>query len=447
VTGIATAGTGGLDNTGTATITRSEVSGSSGRLGGGILNDPIGTLTLTNSTVSGNSASVAGGGIWNGGVVTITSSTVSGNTSSGSGGGIHNQNQLIVTSSTISQNTSSGVGGGIYTGRFLGMTSSTVSGNSAGSNGGGIFNDFGEVIAATSTVSGNSATSVGGGIFTRNALTIVSSTVSANSASSGAGIFQDTFGSSRIISSIDAGNSAGDCSGPGAFASDGYNLVGSDCGFSSTGDQTVADSASAIGIKPLGNHGGRTQTMPLAPKSPAVDAIPVGASAGDGTVLCPYSDDQRGLARPQGVACDVGAYELRNTTPPPDSADLVLTKTDGVGSVAAGTSTTYTITVTNNGPLSVPAGVVVSDPIPAGTTGLESEVDCTFAAGTLFCTTSAALAPSAAISYQLTLTVPTGYPRSSLANTASITSSPLPDPEASNDSATDTDSVTTSAGP
>ena len=47
------------------------------------------------------------------------------------------------------------------------------------------------------------------------------------------------------------------------------------------------------------------------------------------------------------------------------SADLAITKTDGVASVVAGTSTTYAITVTNNGPSTVPAGVVISDPIPA----------------------------------------------------------------------------------
>ena len=42
------------------------------------------------------------------------------------------------------------------------------------------------------------------------------------------------------------------------------------------------------------------------------------------------------------------------------SADLSITKSDGVSSVTAGTSTTYTITVTNLGPSAVPAGVVIS---------------------------------------------------------------------------------------
>ncbi|MGH2595871.1 MAG: DUF7507 domain-containing protein [Actinomycetota bacterium] len=127
------------------------------------------------------------------------------------------------------------------------------------------------------------------------------------------------------------------------------------------------------------------------------------------------------------------------------SADLALTKSDGVASVVAGTSTTYTITVTNNGPSSEPAGVVLSDLIPAGTSGSESEADCAIVAGTFTCTTSAAIAPGASLSYQLTLAVPPGSAMVSLTNTVSITSTPASDPDASNDTATDTDAVTRSA--
>ena len=47
-------------------------------------------------------------------------------------------------------------------------------------------------------------------------------------------------------------------------------------------------------------------------------------------------------------------------------ADLAIAKTDGVLVVVAGTSTAYTVTLTNNGPSVEPAGVVVSDPIPPG---------------------------------------------------------------------------------
>src|SRR5207249_2039365 len=55
------------------------------------------------------------------------------------------------------------------------------------------------------------------------------------------------------------------------------------------------------------------------------------------------------------------------------SADLAITKSDAVTSVTAGTSTTYTITLTNNGPSTVPAGVVVKDTIPANTTGTTTD--------------------------------------------------------------------------
>ena len=49
-------------------------------------------------------------------------------------------------------------------------------------------------------------------------------------------------------------------------------------------------------------------------------------------------------------------------------ADLAITKTDGVVSVAPGTTTTYTIVVTNNGPGNV-VGATVTDVMPAAITG------------------------------------------------------------------------------
>jgi hypothetical protein len=45
--------------------------------------------------------------------------------------------------------------------------------------------------------------------------------------------------------------------------------------------------------------------MALSAASPALDRIPAG-SAGCGTTV---AADQRGVARPQGSGCDVGAYE------------------------------------------------------------------------------------------------------------------------------------------
>ena len=125
--------------------------------------------------------------------------------------------------------------------------------------------------------------------------------------------------------------------------------------------------------------------------------------------------------------------------------DLGLTKSDGVPAVTAGTSTTYTITATNGGPSQIPAGVVLADTIPPGTVGSESEPDCSIAAGTFTCTTSAPLAVGGPVSYQLTLAVAPGYASPTLVNTVSVASSPAVDTNPANDSASDTDTVDTSA--
>ena len=53
-------------------------------------------------------------------------------------------------------------------------------------------------------------------------------------------------------------------------------------------------------IGPLADNGGDTLTHALLPGSPAIDA------GGD----CDEPFDQRGVKRPQGIACDIGGYEF-----------------------------------------------------------------------------------------------------------------------------------------
>jgi hypothetical protein len=50
----------------------------------------------------------------------------------------------------------------------------------------------------------------------------------------------------------------------------------------------------------LGNYGGYTQTIPLQAGSSAIDT--------GNNAICPATD-QRGVARPQGAHCDIGAFE------------------------------------------------------------------------------------------------------------------------------------------
>ena len=80
----------------------------------------------------------------------------------------------------------------------------------------------------------------------------------------------------------------------------------------------------------LGNHGGPTPTIPLLAGSPAIDAIPAGDPSCTGS-------DQRGMPRPGGSACDIGAFEL---SPP---------KLSGVAAAATGPSAaTVTGSITSN---------------------------------------------------------------------------------------------------
>jgi hypothetical protein len=65
---------------------------------------------------------------------------------------------------------------------------------------------------------------------------------------------------------------------------------------------------SAILDTTLANHGGPTKTLTLVPGSPAVDAVPTAQCTDvDGH---PLATDQRGVTRPQGPACDIGAFAL-----------------------------------------------------------------------------------------------------------------------------------------
>ena len=302
---------GGILNMGTLSVTNSTISGNNGT---GINNWFEATLTLANSTVSENTAGEAGGGIYNVGTLTVTNSTVSGNTARAGGGGIWSQGPLTMTDSTVSGNTSRPGAGGLFlaTHSEATVTNSTVSGNSSqrtapfiNGNGGGISNS-GTLTLTNSTVSGNTADDRGGGIYNVWTLRLANTTLSGNTAPEGAGIHNE-FGRTLTATNTAVDD---DCYiDGGVTTSRGYNIEspGDTCSFDQSTDMPGV-SADELKLGELADNGGPTKTHALGAGSVAIDVISVEDCVD--TEGAPLTTDQRGVARPQGDSCDVGAFEL-----------------------------------------------------------------------------------------------------------------------------------------
>jgi CSLREA domain-containing protein len=240
-----------------------------------------------------------------GGNLTLNSLTAkNGYLSTGNGSGIYNSGTLTITNSAFSGNVAfTGNGGGVYNdlNATLVITNSTFSANSSGTSGGGVNNIFGATTTITnSTFSGNSSgvSGVGGGVNNAGTITIRNSTFSGNSASiSGGGISNG--GTLNYANTIIANSTSGaDCTGGGSIGTNTNNLVGNGgCSAALSGDPNLG---------PLADNGGPTQTMALLYPSPALNA------GDDATCAAsPVNNlDQRGMTRPQGTHCDIGAYEV-----------------------------------------------------------------------------------------------------------------------------------------
>jgi CSLREA domain-containing protein len=221
--------------------------------------------------------------------------------------------------------TTSDAGAGISTdGGGLTLTGVTLTANEAIGNGGAVAVAGGGTTSLTNvTVSGNTATGDGGGlgIFSSGTTTINNVTVANNTADNdadntgnGGGIFVQS-GTVNISNSIvgdNTDNSTGaspkhpDCSG--TLASQGYNLIEDTAGCTIGGSATGNITGQAPRLEPLADNGGPTQTHEPRKNSPVIDkANP--AAPGSGGAAC-AATDQRGVKRPQGPRCDIGAVEV-----------------------------------------------------------------------------------------------------------------------------------------
>ena len=317
---------------------------------GGGINISSGSLTISGGTIGGagigNTAALLGGGIYTQSTTSINGTLIEDNTASGSGGGgIHVstasgtatiQNATIkknkaldagggiyvatggtvnISKSAIDQNslTAAGTGGGVYNESIFNAKETSVTANTASVNtsfGGGLYNNAGTASLKNVTISNNTANTgsgggikvVGGTVKTNNV------TIAYNSApnSVGGGIHVDATGTLEIGNTILSDNSALgviECDlGGGTVTDKDHNLIHqtTTCGFSTVLNNIFGSSANLAALA-----GTTPAYHALNAGSPAIDKDDAFGSA---TQAC-EANDTRGVARPFGSHCDIGAYE------------------------------------------------------------------------------------------------------------------------------------------
>jgi CSLREA domain-containing protein len=348
----ATVDAGGLDRAieslaGTLTIDHLTVTGGStardtlpggGDDGGGIL--ALGNLTLVSSTVVGNDAERfavgGGGGIAVMGSLTMIDSTVSRNTAHSNGGGVYviggptvivdstvDDNQALVHDPDVNGDESSAavtIGSRFVPSASVLIVGSSISDNLSllndeGRSGGGLVFNATSVEVADSTVVGNDSEvypdedfhgccGAGGVSGLGGPVALVDDTI-ANTGWPGMYQILPAGGDGPFyVSGSTVAGGVPVCNG--AFASLGSDIfTDTSCQslFLDLSDRQPADPL----LGPLGPHGGPTPTEVPMTGSPAIDAVPPGTP-----VLCDGTlpTDQRGVPRPQGAACDIGAVEV-----------------------------------------------------------------------------------------------------------------------------------------
>ena len=271
------------------TVTISELTIRDGRAGegGGIIVGPNANVTLNDCIIGPNNVvTYAGGGIANeGGNLTLNRSTVVENHGTGSEGGAGIFSAYGTTSlinSTITGNITNNFGGGIYAayGGTVNLIHSTVSGNTANQN--YLDEPWGG----------------GGGIYIYDAtINIQNSIVAYNVDLTDPSYHTPSDDVMGTFTSL-GGNLIGDGTGSNGWV--GSDLVGTETEPIEPSLDSIVIFVPDVPDLPEGPWTyGLTHYFALDAESPAVDTAPT----------CEVSEDQRGVSRPQGSACDIGSYE------------------------------------------------------------------------------------------------------------------------------------------
>jgi predicted outer membrane repeat protein len=222
------------------------------------------TISISNLTISNATDATQGGGVYNAGTLTLDRIVFENNTAP-SGGAIYNQGTVTITNSTLAHNHATS-GAGIYNTGTLSMTNVTLGNNTATGQGGGIYNaSSGTITLLHASVVDNP----GGGVYNKGTLNYTSTVIAKNGA-------------------------AGDCT-----------LSGGSVGTNVTNFVGTATCSASLNGNPLLSGLGSAATEPLDTFAP-FSASPLLDAANAGT--CPAADE-RGVARPIGTGCDIGAFE------------------------------------------------------------------------------------------------------------------------------------------
>jgi hypothetical protein len=277
--------------------------------GGGMYNGSFADVVLTDVTFSDNKAA-EGGGMYNwDNSPTLTNVTFNDNKTpiGGYGGGMANASSSPTLTDVTFRGNYSSNGAGMNNDQSNSILNKVTFRENTGGYGVGMNNDFSSPTLTNVTFFSN--TGVGGaGMMNRNGScpTLTNVTFYLNSAWVGGGM-QNTDSNPQIRNTIFWANYASAISPTGTA-----EIGNSGTSIASLSDSVVEDGCPAgsnctnnITNNPeldwIGDFGGYTQTVPLLPGSSAIDT-------GNDTV-CPDTD-QRGVSRPQGAHCDIGAYEV-----------------------------------------------------------------------------------------------------------------------------------------
>jgi len=195
------------------------------------------------------------------------------------GAGVLNEGTLTLDHVLLANNETTGDGGGL---EAIGAATLTT--------------------VLNSTITGNVARR-GGGIASQRTVIIRNTTIANNTAGEGGGLFI-VAGDVSIRNSIIAANVDNDptIAVTPNCALDGHILTL--LGTNLSNDDTCGSGAAMVianpKLGPIASNGGPTKTLALSVGSPAID----------GGTACSEDTDQRYVARPQGVTCDIGAFEL-----------------------------------------------------------------------------------------------------------------------------------------